>query len=126
MLTFAFITTSAISFVLGGTFSILGQGLTGVGQSVIQGQQPEIPPQILGREGETANPAAPIFTPGTPENQRMQETAAKRVSALIIASWWLFSSSLLSLIMSVWGGATGARKALRRRIPHVGRSAESA
>lgn len=44
-----------------------------------------------------------------------QEVASAAVSGLTAASWWLFAGILLSLILGVFGGATGARGAAKRR-----------
>lgn len=44
-----------------------------------------------------------------------EEVASKAVTGLTVASWWLFAGILLSLILGVAGGATGARGSAKRR-----------
>lgn len=46
-----------------------------------------------------------------------EEVAGRAVTGVTMASWWLFAGMLISLVLSIVGGATGARGVGRRRSP---------
>jgi len=49
--------------------------------------------------------------------QKTQQVATTAVSGLKTAFFWLFAAVLLSMAVSIGGGAVGARDAARRRVP---------
>lgn len=186
-LAFVYLATTAVGAVLGGTFSLLGQGLKGVGQGVAAGasatggaqsapgirgqlesilratEKPELQPETiqrdvdrLGRGGsasrgtpqggtitddamaelqqklgavdreaavnvmmnkmgfsrdraeQAADQALALF--GSAQTRlpaQAREAASQTVSGLAATSWWLFFGGVLSLLLSLAGGAAG-------------------
>lgn len=121
MLLFAYLTTTAVGSVLGGTFGVLGQSMQGVAQGVAQradtpgGAGPVPSGQELRSQAERIADQAAAMVKGQQVPAKAREAAAKTVSALAMASWWLFAGVLLSMVLGIWGGVLGARMGNRRR-----------
>ena len=116
---FAYLATTAVGSMLGGTFNVLGQGLQGAAQGAVsQAENPNSRATQAGQElrqqaGQVVDQAAAIVQ-GDQVSPQVREVADNTVSALAKASWWLFAGVLLSMLLGIGGGAAGIRATSRR------------
>lgn len=110
-LVLAYLMTTAIGSLLGGTFNVLGQGMQTATQAAAQVADQGAAPaaQQLADKAEQLTDQAVAAVQGGEVPQQAREVADKTVSALAAASWWLFIGLLLSLALGIWGGTLGAR-----------------
>ncbi|MEO5573665.1 MAG: hypothetical protein ABIR48_04185 [Gammaproteobacteria bacterium] len=116
---FAYLATTAVGSMLGGTFNVLGQGLQGAAQGAVsQAANPDSRAAQAGQDlrqqaGQVVDQAAAIVQ-GDQMSPQVREVADNTVSALAKASWWLFAGVLLSMLLGIGGGAAGIRATSRR------------
>ncbi|MEO5702972.1 MAG: hypothetical protein ABIQ54_03700 [Gammaproteobacteria bacterium] len=116
---FAYLATTAVGSLLGGTFNVLDQGLQGAAQGAVsQAAAPDVNVAQAGQQ--LRDKAAGVVDQATALIQGDQVPAQARnvaddaVSALAQASWWLFAGILLSMLLGIAGGAAGIRAASPR------------
>lgn len=116
---FAYLATTAVGSMLGGTFNILGQGVQGAAQGAVSeaaspdGSVAQAGQELREQAGQVMDQAAAIVQ-GNDVSPQARETADNAVSALAAASWWLFAGVLLSMLLGIGGGAAGIRATSRR------------
>jgi hypothetical protein len=167
-LVFAFAITTSVGSMLGGAFSILGQGakaaaggaaVTAGGVSGSQGAQTQLESLLKGSSGKGEISKASMsnlqsklssgdrdgainvmvsemgFTRDRAETmvdqgmalfgsvrnlpQQAEQAASSAVSGLTKVSWGLFAGVLLSMALGIFGGAVGAKAAVKRRNPRL-------
>lgn len=121
---FAYLATTAVGSMLGGTFNVLGQGLQGATQGAVsQAAAPDGSIAQAGQElrqrAEGVVDQATAIIQGDQVPAQARNVAENAVSALAKASWWLFAGVLLSMLLGIGGGAAGIR-ATRRRSQDAG------
>lgn len=112
---FAYLATTAVGSLLGGTFNILGESIrgavaqTGAGDTgITQAGQ-----QLRDKAAQVADQAKAMVQ-GDRISQQDRNVAEDAVSTLATASWWLFAGLLLSMLLAISGGAAGIRATTRR------------
>ncbi len=115
---FAYLATTAVGSMLGGTFNVLGEGIRGATQGAMQqagaGNNVAQAGQQLRDQAAQVADQAKAMVQGDQVSQETRNIAEDTVSTLAKASWWLFAGLLLSMLLGISGGAAGIRATSRR------------
>lgn len=100
-----FLIGSGVGNLVGGAFNLLSSAVSGTGESVVS--------QMIGR-GDTPQSIQERLTGMLPEGAQPAErlTAQRTEQITNVASrvaWWAFIAAMLSLVVSILGGAAGSR-----------------